>query len=196
MSSKYCATAIQTLCNCHLNIVQLSSKYYAIFVKICNHPLNIVQHSPVQGGRIRELPWEADHRHALHSVQHSLQEDPCHLDILCIHGPHWNTLQVNWSSQRMNEVFLPDLLLIEPPPNDISYGLSITTFKKQFQPTILPYHTLSTPLNSKWRLKSSTLRQVSNIFIVTQLKMDNHKKNREIAENGIPLTTEVWISVS
>ena len=184
--------------------MQLSSKYCAVVIQIlCNFCQNM--HSPIEHcaaltcsrwkntwAALRSWPPTCASLCTTFSTRGSLSSG------YSLHS--WSSLEYSSGKliidQRMNEVFLPDLLLIEPPPNDISYGLSITTFKKQFQPTILPYHTLSTPLNSKWRLKSSTLRQVSNIFIVKQLKMDKNKKNREIAENGIPLTTEIWISFS
>ena len=44
LSSKYCATVIQILCNYHPNIVQLPSKYCAIVIWIlCSCHPNIVQ---------------------------------------------------------------------------------------------------------------------------------------------------------
>ena len=48
----------------------------------------------LQGGGVREQPGEVDHGHAVHPLQHSLQEDPRHMDLLGLYGPHRNTLQV------------------------------------------------------------------------------------------------------
>merc|ERR1712013_966091 len=44
-------------------------------------------------GGVRELHGEADDRHEVHPLQHSLQEDPGHLDLLRLHDLAGDPLQ-------------------------------------------------------------------------------------------------------
>ena len=171
LPSKYCAIVIWILCSCHPNIVQLSSKHCAIVIKTLFNLCQNMQWPFEYCATVTCSRWR--------NTWAALRSWPPTCASLCttfstrgslssgysLHS--WSSLE--YSSGKliitmMNEVFLSDLLLIEPPPNIISYRLSITTFKKQFQPTILPYHTLSTPLISTWRLKIKHFETNLNYF--------------------------------